>query len=181
MVLTGLATRAVLPGAAFLFLAVALAACATPDSFGGSRQAVLDWSQPRRFAELPAATARFQLLTLVRGGSSERVSIYIEGDGAAWPTPYQPPRDPTPTRPLALALAAADPGAAVVYLGRPCQYLGAAALQICDRAYWTGRRFAPEVIAAYDESISRIKRQTGIRRIVLVGYWLPGATMSSAW
>lgn len=170
MFLARLARRAVLSGAAFLFLAAALAACATQDRFGGSRQAVLEWSQSRRFAELPAASGRFRLLTLVRGGGSERVSIYIEGDGAAWATPYHPPRDPTPTKPVALALAAVDPVAVAAYLGRPCQYLEATALQDCDRAYWTERRFAPEVIAAYDEAIDRIKRATGARRVVLFGY-----------
>lgn len=170
MRLAELSTKAAPMGAAFLFLAVALTACATPGRFGGSRQAVLDWSQPRGFAELPAAPGRFQLLTLVRGGGSELVSIYIEGDGAAWPTPYSPPGDPTPARPVALALAAADPGIAVAYLGRPCQYLDAAALRGCDRAYWTRKRFAEEVIAAYDEAIDRIKRGSGARRIVLFGY-----------
>lgn len=162
--------KAVPSGAAFLFLAAALAACATPERFGGSRQAVLEWSRSRGFAEAPAASGGFRLLTLVRGGSSELASIYIEGDGAAWPTPFHPPRDPTPAQPVALALAAADPAPAVVYLGRPCQYLQAAALRACDSAYWTGRRFAPEVIAAYDESINGIKRRIGARRIVLVGY-----------
>lgn len=170
MPLAEFSKKAVPLGAAFLFLAAVLGACAVPERFGGSRQAVLEWSQPRGFAELQTAAGPFQLLTLVRGGGSELATFYIEGDGAAWPTPYHPPRDPTPARPLALALAAADPAALMVYLGRPCQYLDTAALQACDSAYWSGRRFAPEVIAAYDESISRIKRQTGIRRIVLVGY-----------
>lgn len=170
MLFAGFSKQAVLSGAACLFLAAALAACAAPDRFGGSRQAVLDWSQPRGFAELPMEPGRLRLLTLFRGGGSEFASIYIEGDGAAWPTPYQPPRDPTPARPVALALAAADPAATVAYLGRPCQYLDTAQLQACDSAYWTARRFAPEVIAAYDAAIDRIKRDTGARRILLFGY-----------
>jgi dienelactone hydrolase len=170
MRLAELSTKAAPMGAALLFLVVVLAACATPDRFGGSRQAVLDWSRARGFAEQPAASGRFRLLTLVRGGGGERVSIYIEGDGAAWATPYHPPGDPTPTRPVALALAAADPGAAIAYLGRPCQYLDATALQDCDRAYWSGKRFAAEVVAVYDEAINGIKRGTGARRIALFGY-----------
>lgn len=170
MLFAGISKQAVLSGTACLFLAAALAACATPDRFGGSRQAVLDWSQSRGFAELPVEPGRFRLLTLFRGGGSEFVSIYLEGDGAAWPTPYQPPRDPTPARPVALALAAADPATTVVYMGRPCQYLDATALQACDSVYWTTRRFAPEVIAAYDAALDRVKRDTGARRIRLFGY-----------
>ena len=170
MLFAGFSKQAVLSGTACLFLAAALAACATPDRFGGSRQAVLDWSQSRGFAELSVEPGRFRLLTLFRGGGSEFASIYIEGDGAAWPAPYQAPRDPTPARPLALALAAADPATTVVYLGRPCQYLDATALQACDSVYWTTRRFAPEVIAAYDAALDRVKRDTGARRIRLFGY-----------
>jgi hypothetical protein len=49
------------------------------------------------------------------------------------------PRDPTPTEPVALALAAADPAPAVAYLGRPCQYLEAAELAACSPEYWTNR------------------------------------------
>lgn len=163
-------TRAAPQGAAFLFLLAVLAGCATPDRFGGSRQAVLAWSQPRGFAEMPLAAGRFDLLALRRGGGGDLVSIYIEGDGAAWPTPYHPPRDPTPLLPVALALAAADPAPQVVYLGRPCQYLDRAGLQACDAAYWSGRRFAPEVMAAYDAAIERIKLHIGARRITLTGY-----------
>jgi len=170
MFLAGFSKKAVPSGAAFLFLVAVLAGCATPDRFGGSRQAVLEWSQPRGFVEAPAAPGRFQLLTLVRGGGSGSASIYIEGDGAAWPTPYHPPRDPTPAKPLALALAAADPAATIIYLGRPCQYLDVQALPACDSAYWTDRRFAPEVIAAYDEAIDRQKSALAVRRLRLIGY-----------
>lgn len=170
MHIAGLPQKAVPAGAAFLFLLAALAGCATPEGFGGSRQAVLDWIRPRGFAEMPVAADGIQLLALVRGGGSDLVSIYIEGDGAAWPTAYHPPRDPTPEKPIALALAAVDPAPAVVYLGRPCQYLDSMALQACDSAWWTGRRFAPEVIAAYDTAIDGIKRRTGARRVMLAGY-----------
>jgi pimeloyl-ACP methyl ester carboxylesterase len=163
-------TKAVPSGTALLFLALLLAACATPERFGGSRQAVLEWSRPRGFTEVDGAAGRFRLLALVRGGTSRLASVYIEGDGAAWSTPYHPPGDPTPTRPVALALAAADPAATVIYLGRPCQYLEAIALQACDSAYWTERRFAPEVIEAYSAALTRLKQLTGTSRMRLHGY-----------
>lgn len=170
MCLSARSAKAAHSGAAFLFLASLLAACAAPERFGGSRQAVLEWSRPRGFAEADGAAGRFRLLTLVRGGNSGLASVYIEGDGAAWTTPYHPPGDPTPTRPVALALAAADPAATVIYLGRPCQYLDAPALQACDSAYWTERRFAPEVIEAYAAALTRLKHLTGASRLRLHGY-----------
>jgi pimeloyl-ACP methyl ester carboxylesterase len=110
------------------------------------------------------------LLVLARGTSAEELHVYIEGDGAAWATAYHPPRDPTPEHPAALALAANDPAALVVYLGRPCQYLDAVALKTCPPRYWTTHRFAPEVLAAYQEALGLLKERFGVRRIRLFGY-----------
>ena len=161
--------RAALLGAAFLF--VALPGCSTMDSFRGAREIAV-WAEARGFSETTVKAGAFSLAAFVRKPSnpSETLTIYIEGDGAAWPTPYHPPRDPTPTRPVSLAMASADTSTAVVYLGRPCQYLSAEALQGCDSAYWTERRFAPEVVAAYDEAISQQKSALAIRRLRLIGY-----------
>lgn len=115
-------------------------------------------------------SGELQLAAFVRGGSGDRMDVYIEGDGAAWITPYHPPRDPTPVYPVSLALAGVDPVQKVVYLGRPCQYLNKVDLKRCDQAYWTGKRFSPEVIAIYDEALTRLKLMMGVGRIRLIGY-----------
>lgn len=161
--------RAALSGAAFLF--AVLAGCGTAGFFRDARE-IASWAAERGFTETIVKAGAFSLTAFVRKSSTptDTLTIYIEGDGAAWPTPYHPPHDPTPTKPLALALAAADPSAAVVYLGRPCQYLDAEALRGCDSAYWTDRRFAPEVVAAYDAAISQQKSALAIRRLRLIGY-----------
>lgn len=161
--------QAALLSAAFLF--VSLSGCSTTGSFGSVRE-MAAWAGKQGFAEVPVQAGAFRLAAFARKSSipGDMLTIYIEGDGAAWPTPYHPPRDPTPTRPVSLALAAADPSTAVVYLGRPCQYLSADELERCDSAYWTERRFAPEVVAAYDEAISRQKSALAIRRLRLIGY-----------
>lgn len=114
----------------------------------------------------------FELTVLLRQSAAptDVLHVYIEGDGAPWPNPYQPPHDPTPTRALAWQLAQSDPAPAVAYLGRPCQYLGAAALGQCRMAYWTERRFAPEVIHAYDELLDQLKETQGVRALRLIGY-----------
>jgi pimeloyl-ACP methyl ester carboxylesterase len=67
-------------------------------------------------------------------------------------------------------LATADPSPAVVYLGRPCQYLDAAALSVCDAAWWVNRRFASEVVDAYDEVLTRLKSRNGVNRLRLIGH-----------
>lgn len=160
--------KAALLGAAFLFLG---SGCTTTDGFGGSRQAAVAWGQGRGFVETTVPASRFRLLALLRQRQpADTLTIYIEGDGAPWATPWHPPPDPTPLSPLALALAAGDSAPQVAYLGRPCQYLGEGELARCDGAYWMERRFAPEVAAAYDEIVTSLKTTAGARHIRLVGH-----------
>ena len=146
--------KAALASAAFLFVA---AGCATRLDVEG-------------FARVPLRVEKFDLFALVRqSAATETLSIYIEGDGAPWAAHY-PPRDPTPSDPIALALAKSDPSPSLAWLARPCQYLEAPALAGCDSAYWTVRRFAPEVISAYDTAVTQLKNRSGARRVRLVGY-----------
>ena len=160
--------KAALLSAAFCLL---VTACANPDYFGGSRQNVSDWGQERGFSTHSIRSGAFDLLVLVKKTRhSDTLNLYIEGDGAAWITAYHPPRDPTPLKPIALALAALDPAAAVAYLGRPCQYLDQTALENCSSLWWTTQRFAPEALAAYEQALDTLKVQSGARTIRLVGY-----------
>lgn len=103
------------------------------------------------------------------------VTVYIEGDGLAWLSRSEPSPDPTPRSPLALRLAAADPAANVAYLARPCQYTPMAENPACAPAYWTGRRFAPEVIAATGRALDVIAARTTRREVHLIGYSGGGA------
>ena len=169
--------KAALSGAAFLLL---LCACASPDSFGGSRQGAERWATMRGFSAKTLAAGSFALTAFTRHSAisstttaptaEDTLVVYIEGDGAAWPTPFDPPRDPTPEKPLALALAAADATAHVAYLGRPCQYLAPNELAGCPPTYWIERRFAAEVVAAYDMALTQLKAQSGAKRLHPVGY-----------
>ena len=104
------------------------------------------------------------------GLRSDRLTVYLEGDGAAWRTPLHPPVDPTPDEPLALALALADGRPAVAYLARPCQYLAAPALARCGQAWWTHERFSPLVLKTMNEVLDTLKATTGARELELVGY-----------
>lgn len=157
-------------GAALLSAAFFFAGCAGPDSFGGSRRAVEAWGRPQGFVPVQVGGPGLALLALTRGAEADVLHVYIEGDGAAWLSPWQPPRDPTPERPVALALAAQDPAPAVAYLGRPCQYLDAAALTACPAKYWTSHRFAPEVVESYRHALDALKARHGAARLRLFGY-----------
>jgi pimeloyl-ACP methyl ester carboxylesterase len=103
------------------------------------------------------------------------LTVYIEGDGMAWRNRYQPSDDPTPRNALGLRLAVADRSANVLYLARPCQFTPMTDNPRCGVDYWTGKRFAPEVVAAMDEAISHYRVRTPGQRINLVGYSGGGA------
>lgn len=163
--------KAALVSAAFLFGVAGCAVLSLPDTPINS-QGILEKTNERGFVRQSIQAGAFQLAGYVRRSDApaDIFTLYIEGDGAPWPTPFAPPNDPTPLRPTALAMALADPSVAVAYMARPCQYLTADALRQCDSAWWTERRFAPEVVAAYDEVVDRLKKSFSARRVRLVGY-----------
>ncbi|MDD5176416.1 MAG: hypothetical protein PHQ05_08360 [Sterolibacterium sp.] len=160
--------KAALVCAAFLFT---LMGCATPDSFVNLQHVAVK-ARERGFSLSEIRVGEFHLAAYLRTPAQpdDVLVIYIEGDGAPWLTPYHPPLDPTPLKPTSLSLAVADTSPAIAYLGRPCQYLEANALRQCDSTYWVERRFAPEVVSAYDEAVSRLKMYYSARRLRLVGY-----------
>lgn len=160
--------KAALLGAAFL---LGVTGCATVDPLGKPTN-ITAFAAKQGFLAINIKDDIFRLAAFARGAEAagDTMVVYIEGDGAPWITPYHPPRDPTPQNPISLALAAADTAQKVVYLGRPCQYLNAEDLRSCDSTFWIERRFAPEVISAYDDAVSQLKSSLGVRRIRLVGY-----------
>lgn len=160
--------KAALLSAAFLFQ---LTGCAGPDAFGGSRQAVVAWGGARGFAAKTIDASPFRLLTLLRETRpSATLTVYIEGDGAPWITRWTPPRDPTPIKPISLVLANADPAPLVAYLGRPCQYSDESERSGCSPAYWTERRFSPEVLRSVSDALDALKVGVGAKQLRLVGY-----------
>ncbi|WP_186453828.1 alpha/beta hydrolase [Denitratisoma sp. DHT3] len=159
--------KAALLSAAFLLL---VQGCG-----GGAalRQAAMNDARSQGFEPQQLRYANFPLLALVRQRAATpkgALSVYIEGDGAPWPSSALPPRDPTPTQATVLTMAQADRAAAVAYLGRPCQYLDASDLARCDPAYWDEARFAPEVIAEYEYALDQLKAGTGAGTLRLTGY-----------
>jgi hypothetical protein len=156
-----------------LLLALLVAGCSSLESN----------AERNRHADALAAQAGLQRATLELDGfvltSFQRITradlplhLYIEGDGFAWRSRSQPSDDPTPRRALGLALAAADPGPNVVYLARPCQFTSGPR---CTLAYWTGRRFAEEVVVAMDQAVSQYAARAPGQGIELIGYSGGGA------
>jgi pimeloyl-ACP methyl ester carboxylesterase len=105
---------------------------------------------------------------------SESLRIYIEGDGRAWATRSRLSDDPTPSNPVALGLSTVDHSDNVAYIARPGQFSPPDAA-VCDPTYWSARRFAPEVVEAFDKAIDILKEKSGAKRVELVGYSGGGA------
>lgn len=105
---------------------------------------------------------------------SKIIRVYIEGDGRAWETRTRLSDDPTPSDPVALGLAVADPADAVVYIARPGQFPAPDSAE-CDPGYWSSRRFAPEVVDSFDKAIDILKNRSGAGSIELIGYSGGGA------
>ncbi len=117
----------------------------------------------------------FTLMTYRRfKAPSENIRIYIEGDGRAWNTKSRLSDDSTPSNPIALLLAAADPADAIVYIARPGQFPSPDSA-ICDPTYWSARRFSPEVVEAFDKIIDILKKKSKAKNVELVGYSGGGA------
>ena len=98
-----------------------------------------------------------------------RMVVYIEGDGNAWRSRSRVSSDPTPDDPVALRLGLRDPDPGVLYLARPCQYVGRKFIASCNPSLWTAARYSLEVIEAMDRAISASKLSTE-ERLTLVGY-----------
>ena len=122
----------------------------------------------------------FRLTAFVPPGlqRAETLTVYIEGDGLAWLSSSTPSLDPTPLNPVALKLALRDPSGAAVYLARPCQFVAEGDKRGCQRKYWTGQRFAPDVIASSASAVEQLKQRYGAQRLVLIGYSGGGAVAS---
>lgn len=163
------------PAALFLLATSSLGGCTHPviHEEVADRLANPAWMKER---VIPAG--RFALTVRERMHKRfAQADVYIEGDGKAWIGKHRASLDPTPVNPVALHLATRDLADNVVWMARPCQYtkLANKADGQCDAAYWTGKRFSPEVIDSYNQALDEIKRRYDIEGFNLVGFSGGGA------
>lgn len=159
------------PGRLALFLLLlALGACSNA-RVDAERVAAAQGLRP-----VQVRTDAFVLSAFVRRQATDLpLVVYIEGDGRAWINSSTPSADPTPRSPVALWLAARDASPNVAYVARPCQYAAREADPACATPrYWTGHRFAEEVVASTSQAIDSLKAggQGGVH---LVGFSGGGA------
>jgi len=157
---------------------LALAACAgVEDRRDSARQ--LAHSAGLHAQVLPGGIFRLQTFYRLQPSSGEAAGtslrVYIEGDGFAWINRNRISPDPTPRNPVALKLAAADLSPLVLYIARPCQFVGIGPNPHCTQQYWTSHRFASEVIESTSLVIDQVKKIAGATAIELVGFSGGGA------
>ena len=159
----------VVPGSAVLFWA----ACTVLQSPAEHARSL---AREAKFEQLRLSDSR--LIAYMRRGTTtraERVTIYIESDGAPWRLPDEPPADPTPLKPFVMRMAISDVSPATAYLSRPCQYLSETERRHCDANLWMQARFSGEAVTATNQAIDQIKSSTGASAVNLVGYSGGGA------
>jgi hypothetical protein len=101
--------------------------------------------------------------------SSQRLWVFIEGDGRPWINGgREPAKDPTTARPLALELAAQTQHP-ILHLGRPC-YDRHTMESLCTSTWWTDARYSRVVVESMAAAIRQYQREAGFDRVVLVGY-----------
>lgn len=157
-------TNRALRTALIVAIALSLAACATPSARIQAEAARHGFSRTvlpgREFLHVVYAKSGHPDATILH--------VYIEGDGAPWRRDSEVAVDPTPRRPLMLALMALDP-APSVYLGRPC-YLGLAAVPPCTPRLWTQARYSEAVVLSMATALRRVLAGHGRRGLVFIGH-----------
>ena len=88
------------------------------------RALALGFSEQFGFSSLPLRA----LAREATHSGPKRLIVLIESDGAPWQAAgYRPPSNPTPKAPISLQMALHTPtGDQLLYLGRPCQFIGSA-------------------------------------------------------
>ncbi len=121
--------------------------------------------------------APFQLKAYERVHTPHTIAnVYIEGDGYAFPGEKIPLFGNTPSDPVGLRMAAQDAAANVIYLARPCQYsAGMAGGGECPDSFKNEKRYAPEVIQAYNNALDNIKGTNDITEFNIIGFGGGGA------
>ena len=150
--------------ASLALLVVALAGCSTPTS----RLRALADEQGFERASVRAGGFAHTVFDNGAPVADGVLHVYLEGDGTPWRHRTVIMPDPTPRRPLMLALMALDPDASI-YVGRPC-YNGTYAEPGCDERLWTSDRYSERVVASMTAVVRRRAARAGATRVRLFGH-----------
>ena len=122
----------------------------------------------------PITTPYHQHLVLQQSSpkSSDKIHIYIEGDGRPWIKRYLIAKDPTPRAPLMLSLMRQDTQPAI-FLGRPCYFndpFYGLADTGCESDLWTSARYSETVVASMVDALRQLLAERHYEQLTLIGY-----------
>ena len=141
-----------------------LASCSMPS--GNERLKIIRDYNDEQFAEKIYRTPYFEIYSLNKIKNSNKLIIYIEGDGVSWIDRFTISSNPTPTDPLAFRLAKIDKSDNVLYLARPCQYVQT---NNCDNSeIWSVSQYSEDVLSSYRAIIDSLSDK--FKEIHIVGY-----------
>jgi hypothetical protein len=144
--------------------AALLCACANPTRRADALAASLDFSNQIE----TGSGFRHLVYRNARATRDGILHVYIEGDGTPFRHRDTIAADPTPEYPLMLRLMALD-SARSIYLGRPC-YFELHLDQDCSAAFWTHRRYGPEVLDSMEAVLRAEADKAGATRVALFGH-----------
>lgn len=157
-------------GVFFLFFLITGSGCATRACFNGRYSGADKIASEAKLKKTFIETDPFTLTSYYRFDlPGKPLTVYIEGDGAAWETRRRLSKDPTPRNPLVLKLASRDPSLNVAYIARPGQYADRG-YPACDPVYWSDSRFSNTVVESMNRAIDDLLNISRSEGINLIGY-----------
>lgn len=116
--------------------------------------------------------ATFKHLVISQTGNTQRLHVYIEGDGIPFKNRFQIAQDPSPPNPLMLMLMNLDKSKRL-YLGRPCYYthsLATMADEQCAARLWTAARYSDEVVKSMVNALRQHLAAHPAHGVTLIGH-----------
>ena len=157
--------------ALILFSMAVLHACAAPVA------QLRTFATDNRFTEIEVKAGGYSLAVfkneMANRSKSGVLNVYLEGDGSPWMFRTIVMRDPTPRRPLMLALMSLDTQPAI-YVGRPC-YNGHFDDDGCESNLWTFGRYSVTVVDSMASAIRALAKRQGANDVRLYGHSGGGA------
>lgn len=141
-----------------------LASCSMPN--GNQRlETIREHNNEQKFIEKIYRTSYIDIYSLNKIKNSEKVIVYIEGDGVSWVDRFTISSNPTPIDPFAFRMAKIDTNDNVIYLARPCQYIQNSN---CDNnEIWTISQYSEGILSSYRAIIDSL---SAFKEIHIVGY-----------
>jgi predicted esterase len=148
---------------------LSLNGCGAPDL--KARQLGATSIVPPTYEELTLATQYFDLRSYAPRdkGPRQELRVFIEGDGFAWERRDRPSSDPTPITQTVLSLIAASKQSNLIYLARPCQFVGANSRN-CQEKFWTDERYSEAVVSSLNQAIDDLMAVYKANHLILIGY-----------